>query len=375
MSGKNSPWGGSGGSSGGSGGGGKGPWGGNGGRRGPSRGNRPGAGQADLDNVIKGFKDKFGSGGPVKRGGSGKPSGLGVSTIVLGVVAVLLLMSSIFTVQAEEEAVILRFGEYKRTVDSGLHFKLPSPIETKIVKQVTIQQETEVGINRGRDVPSESLMLTGDENIVDVDFTVLWRINNLEDFLFKVDAPEKLVKAVSESVMREVIGKNELDVIITTEREKLRGLVQEQVQKILDEYEAGVEINDIQFQKTDPPANVMDAFLNVVNASQEAESMVNEAHAYQNKHVLEAEGAAAKMIQAAEAYRDKIIAEANGEAERFRLVYEEYKRSPNVIRQRMYLDVMKDVYDDVDKIVIDGKAGSGVVPYLPLNELNKRGGK
>lgn len=371
MSDKNSPWGSSGGSSG----GGKSPWG-NGGKRGGAKGRPSQASQADLDNVIKGFKDKFGGpGGPAKRGGGGKPSGLGISTIVLGAIAVLLIMSSIFTVQAEEEAVVLRFGEYQRTVGPGLHFKLPSPVETKIVKQVTIQQETSIGISRGRDVPSESLMLTGDENIVDIDFTVLWRINNLENFLFKVDEPEQLVKAVSESVMREIIGKNELDVIITTEREKLRGQVQKQVQAILDAYGAGVEINDIQFQKTDPPQNVMDAFLNVVNASQEAESLVNEAQAYRNKHVLEAEGDAAKMIQAAEAYRDQIIAEANGEAERFRLVYDEYKQAPKVIRQRMYLDVMKDVYGDVDKIVLDSKAGSGVVPYLPLNELNKRGGK
>ncbi len=381
MSNGKSPWGNNGGSNGGNNGGGnKGgrgnnPWGGGKEPRRPSR--QPT--QADLDNVIRDFKSKFGGRGGRGSGGAGG-SGSGRSflpaAIVIGL-GVLLLSTSVFTVQPEEEAVILRFGDYRRTVGSGLNFKLPNPVETKKVVAVTSQRETKIGFSdRVRDVKSESLMLTGDENIVDIDFTVLWVIDNLENYLFKVDEPEQMVKAVSESVMREVVGKNALDVIITTEREKLRGQVQEQVQKILDEYQSGIKINDVQFQKTDPPeGDVMQAFLAVKDAEQKAQSLVNEALGHRNKVVQEAQGNAAKMIQEAEAYRDKIMAEANGEAERFRLVYQQYKKAPRVIRQRMYMDVMKVVYGEGEKIMLDGKAGQGVVPYLPLNELGKKGGK
>ncbi len=376
MTDRKSPWGDGGNTSGGKGSGGKSPWGGNQNQGGRS-GRRPAQSSADLDNVLRGFKDRFGGSGgggrgprPARRGGFGLPA-----LIALGV-GLFLLSTSVFTVQPEEEAVVLRFGEYQRTVGSGLHFKLPNPVETKIVEAVTSQRETKIGFSdRSRDVPSESLMLTGDENIVDIDFTVLWRIDNLEDYLFKIDDPEKMVKAVSESAMREIVGRNALDVIITTEREKLRGEVQAAVQKTLDAYQAGININDIQFQKTDPPQNVMEAFLDVKNADQKAQSLVNEALGYRNKHVQEAQGDAAQMVQAAEAYRDKIIAEANGEAERFKLVYGQYRKAPKVIRQRMYMDVMKKVYKNGDKIMLDGKAGQGVVPYLPINELVKKGGK
>ena len=373
MSNGKSPWG----NNGSKGSGGKSPWGGE-----PSRPKRPQS-QADLDNVIKEFKSKFGgsrSGGNGSnrrgsggRGGAGGRSLLPVA-IMLGL-GFLVLSTSVFTVQPEEEAVILRFGDYQRTVGSGLHFKLPNPVETKIVEAVTSQRETKIGFSdRTRDIATESLMLTGDENIVDIDFTVLWVINNLEDYLFNIEEPEQLVKAVSESVMREVVGKNKLDVIITTEREKLRGQVQKEVQAILDYYQAGIKINDVQFQKTDPPqGEVMQAFLAVKDAEQKAQSLVNEALGHRNKVVQEAEGDAAKMVQEAEAYRDKIMAEANGEAERFRLVYQQYRKAPKVIRQRMYMDVMKEVYGKGDKIMMDSK--SGVVPYLPVNELGRKGGK
>lgn len=372
MSGNKSPWASSGGASGGSGGG-KSPWGSGNqdrGSRGP--GGRPP--QADLDNVIKGFKSKFGRGGGKKGGGKPQTGGFPKSIFIIGALALLLYLS-IFTVQAEEEAVVLRFGEYKRTAKSGLHFKLPYPIESKIKQKVTTQRETTIGFRGARDVPKESLMLTGDENIVDIDFTVFWRISNLEKYLFNIDDPEKLVKEMAESVMREVIGRNDLDSIITTQREQLRTVVQSQLQTTLDEYEAGVKINEVQFQKTDPPAPVINSFLDVVNAAQDAETAINQAEAYANKKILEAEGAAAKMVQEAEAYKERVIAEATGEAERFRLVYEEYRAAPRVTRQRLYLEAVEEIYSDAEKIILDSDAGSGVVPYLPLNELSgKRGG-
>ena len=218
-------------------------------------------------------------------------------------------------------------------------------------------------------------MLTGDENIVDINFTVLWVINDLDDYLFKVDQPRDLVKSAAESVVREVIGKNNLDPIITTGRQEFGQEVRTRLQELLDEYQAGVLVNDVQFQKTDPPTDVEDDFLDVVNAQQEAERAVNEARAYRNKEVLEAEGTAAKLIQEAEAYRDRVIADADGEAQRFNLIYDEYRKAPQVTRQRMYLETLEKVYGGAEKIVLDGDAGSGVVPYLPLDQLNQKGAK
>lgn len=336
---------------------------------------KPGEGSPDLDNVIQGFKTrvKRGGSGGGGRGGFGGNGGGDITFpkwIFVAGAAVLLLSTSIFTVQGNERAVVLRFGDYQRTAGPGLHFKLPAPFETKIKRNVTQQRETRVGVRN----PAESLMLTGDENIVDINFTVLWVIKDLESYLFKVDQPDDLVKSAAESVVREVIGKNELDPIITTGRSALVGTVTEQLQALLDEYEAGVLINDVQFQKTDPPAEVEKDFLDVVNAEQEAETAVNEARAYRNTQVLEAQGTAARLLQEAEGYKDSVIADATGEAERFRLIYEEYKLAPQVTRQRMYLETIEKIYGDADKIILDNDAGSGVVPYLPLDKLARPGG-
>lgn len=364
MSDKNSPWGQKPGS-GDNGGKGQGnsPWGNGGGQR-PNKPQRP-----SRDNVIEGFKARTGRGGGNGGGNAQLPDFKIPAWMFIIVPLVFLALTSVFTVQGNQQAAILRFGDYQRTAGPGLHFKFPNPIERKIVRDVTNQQETIVGIRNN----AESLMLTGDENIVDINFTVLWVIKDLESFLFKVDQPEDLVKSAAESVVREIIGKNELDPIITTGRQQFGGEVRDRLQELLDEYEAGVLVNDVQFQKTDPPLEVVDDFLDVVNASQEAERAINEARAYRNKIVLEAEGEAARIIQQAEGYRDRVIADAEGEAQRFELIYSEYKLAPEVTRQRMYLETLEKVYGDAEKIVLDGDAGSGVVPYLPLDQLNKKG--
>ena len=366
MSDNNSPWGPKPGS-GNNGGKGEGnsPWGNGGGQR-PNRPQRP-----SRENVIEGFKSRTGRGGGGNRGGgNGQLPEFNIPIWAFFLVPlILLLFSSVFTIQGNQEAAILRFGDYQRTVGPGLHFKWPNPVEKKYVRDVTSQRETLVGVRNN----AESLMLTGDENIVDINFAVLWVINDLESYLFKVDQPEDLVKSAAESVVREIIGKNELDPIITTGRSKFGGEVRQRLQELLDEYESGVLVNDVQFQKTDPPTEVVDDFLDVVNASQEAERAINEARAYQNKIVLEAEGEAAKLSQQAEGYRDRVIADAEGEAQRFDLIYGEYKLAPQVTRQRMYLETLEKVYSDSEKIVLDGDAGSGVVPYLPLDQLNKKG--
>lgn len=365
MSDKNSPWGQKPGS-GDNGGKGQGnsPWGNGGGQR-PNRPQRP-----SRENVIEGFKARTGGGG--SGGGNGQLPEFKIPSWAFVLVPVIFLaFTSVFTVQGNQEAVILRFGDYQRTAGPGLHFKLPNPIERRIVENVTDQRETIVGVRNNQ----ESLMLTGDENIVDINFTVLWVINDLEAYLFKVEKNEDLVKSAAESVVREIIGKNQLDPIITTGRQQFGGEVRDQLQALLDEYEAGVLINDVQFQKTDPPAEVEDDFLDVVNAQQEAERAINEARAYRNTQVLEAEGTAAKLIQEAEAYRDSVVADAEGEAQRFKLIYDEYRQAPQVTRQRMYLETLEKVYGNAEKIVLDGEAGSDVVPYLPLNQLNQNGGQ
>ncbi len=362
MSNGKSPWGS--GSGGNSGGGGKSPWGG-----GPRRpqGPRP---VADLDNVVKDFKNKFGGrgggGGRGSHGGRKPPFGIPV-LIVLGLLF-LMAMSSFFTVDQQEEAVVLRFGRYQRTVGAGLHFKLPNPFESVMKEKTKEIKKFDIGSRI-----DESEMLTGDENIVEIDFTVLWRINNLENYLFNVKGTDEAVKAVAESAMREVIGKHELDGITTTERLSVTTAVKKLMQDTLDSYQAGVQVIEVQLQKAYVPPAVVEAYRDVVNAAQDKESVINEAQKHANKVIPEAEGTALKIIQEAEAYKGKEVAEAKGEAERFKLVYRQYKAAPRVTRQRMYLETMEKVYEDADKMVLDSK-GSGVVPYLSLNELQRKAG-
>lgn len=372
MSKNKSPWG-NGSSGGGKPGGGKSPW----GQGGRPNNNRPlgGKDQPDMSNVIHGFKSKMGGGGGPRRpgggfgGGNGPLSKFGPFGLFIAVGGILLLSSSIYTVDQQEEALVLRFGEYSRTAPPGLNFKMPLPVETVIKRKTKEVQKIDIG---GTD--RTSLMLTGDENIVDIDFTVLWRISDLNNFIFNVDETEVAVKAVAESAMREIIGKNELEKIITTDRLSITIAVRDLMQQTLDEYAAGVEVVEVQLQKADPPesGNVIDAFRDVVNAAQDAETIVNKATAYQNDVVPKARGEAAQIIQDAEAYKGKVVAEASGEAQRFKLVLEEYIAAPRVTRQRMYLETIEDVYGPAEKIILDEGAGSGVVPYLPLDKINPR---
>ena len=370
----NSPWGsGSGGK--GSGGKGQSPWGGGqkptGGRK-PS-GNRPQP-TADLDSVVRELKEKFGggkrsggSGGGGKGGKGGNGGAIALPWLIVGAGLIFMAISSVVQVDEQEEAAILRFGEYSRTLGPGIHLKLPTPVETKLVRKTREVQKTDVGGSS-----SSSLMLTGDENIVDIDFTVLWRISNLEDYLFEIDDPRGAVDAVGQSAMREVVGKRNLQEIITTDRLAVTTAVQELMQSTLDEYKAGIEVQEVQLQKADAPEGaVVQAFRDVVDAAQDKETSINRATAVQNQLVPEARGTAAQIIQDAEAYRGKVISEATGEAERFRLIYLEYKAAPRVTRERMYLETMEDVYAPAEKIVLGSDAGSGVVPYLPLDQLSK----
>ena len=373
MSDNKSPWGNSGGGRKRPSGSGQNPW----GQGKPDRNKpRPSETSPDLENVIQGFKTRaFGNGGGGGRGPrGGRPSGplskFGPFGIFIAIGLAAMLLSTVYQVDQQEEAVVLRFGEYARVEGPGLNFKFPAPFETVQKAPTRVVQKTTIGGN-----DNTSLMLTGDENIVDIDFTVLWRIKDLKDYFFEVDQPAGALKAVAESAMREIIGRSELENIITTERLNTTIAVRDLMQKTLDEYGAGIEVVEVQLQKADAPdGRVVDAFRDVVDARQEKETLINEATAYQNTVVPAARGDAAKILQDAEAYTGRVVAEAKGEAERFTLILGEYKAAPRVTRQRMYLETMEVVYKDADKMLLDTESGSGVVPYLPLNELNKKRG-
>jgi membrane protease subunit HflK len=295
-------------------------------------------------------------------------------------------MSGFFRVQPDELGVVLRFGKHVRTVDPGLRYHLPYPIETVLLPKALRVSTISIGMTliddparRGRtmrDVPEESLMLTGDENIVDVDFTVLWRIkpNGSGDFLFNIQNPEGTVKAVAESAMREVIGRSNIQPILTGARTTTEQAVQELMQRTLDHYGSGIQINQVQMQKVDPPAQVIDSFRDVQAARADLERLQNEAQTYANRVVPDARGRAAQILQVAEGYKQQAIAEAKGQSARFLKVYDEYKKAPDVTRERIYLETLERILGASEKLVYDGGSSpsQSIVPYLPLSELAPR---
>ncbi|MEM1046426.1 MAG: FtsH protease activity modulator HflK [Pseudomonadota bacterium] len=368
----NGPWG-----SGGGGGGG--PWGG-----GPSRGGGGGGNPPDLEELLRKSQQRLKN--VLPGGGRGPTSGANRALIGIAVIIGVLFAGYYFftfRVQPDEEGVVLRFGEFNRQAQPGLNFRLPYPIEDVYLPKVTRVNRITVGYRSGddnragraQDIPEESLMLTGDENIVDIDFTILWRISDAANFLFNIRDPEGTVKVVAESAMREVVGRTEIQPLLTQARQVTEADVQQLMQTTLDLYSAGIIITQVQLQQVDPPRQVIDAFRDVQAARADQERAQNEAQAYANKVVPEARGEAARILEAANAYREQTVAEANGQAARFSQVYEEYRKAPDVTRQRMYLETMERVFGGSDKIIIDSpEGGSGVIPYLPLDQLNRRQG-
>ncbi len=345
-------------------GGGGGPW-----------GPRPGPGQQpDLEEILRRSQDRLRQAMPGGRMG-------GPFAVLLAVVLVALIGFFGFTVRVnpDELGIVLRFGEYIRQLPPGLNFRWPYPIEQVELPKVTRINRIEVGMRGSsdvrdatstiRDVPEESLMITGDENIVDVDFVVFWRIANAPDYLFNIQNPEGTVKAVAESAMREIVGQSDIEPILTEARAKTEAEVQDLMQKILNFYGAGVQVTQVQLQKVDPPSQVIDAFRDVQAARADQERLQNEAEAYSNRIIPEARGEAERILQAAQGYRDQVIALASGDASRFLQVYEQYKKAPDVTRQRIFIETMEKVLGDTDKVIIDDKAGPGVLPFLPLSEF------
>ena len=351
------------------GGGGKGPWG-----SGPQQ---SGPTPPDLEEFLRRSQDKLRNVLP-----GGNLGGKGLALITLAAIAVWGL-SGFFRVDPDELGVVLRFGKYNREVKPGLNYHLPYPIESVLTPKVTRVNRIEIGrryvedLRRGtttREVPEESLMLTGDENIVDADFSVFWLVkpNGAADYLFNIQQPEGTVKAVAESAMREIIGRSELEPILTGARQNIESAVQALMQSTLDRYGSGVQITQVQLQKVDVPAQVIDAFKDVQAARIDLERAKNEARTYANKVVPEARGRAAQITQSAEAYREQTVAEAKGASSRFRQIHDEYKKAPEVTRERMYLETMERLFGGTEKVIVDSTATGGVVPYLPLDQLVRR---
>lgn len=365
-----------------------GPWGqgpGGGGQHGPGGGGQ----QPDLEEMLKRGQDRMKQ--VMHSGGVPGPLLLLIAAIAAAFVG---FFAFTFTVRPDELGVVLRFGQFNRQEGPGLHFRLPYPLEEVMLPKVTRENSIEIGMRsvssmRGvakRDVTEESLMLTGDENIVDVDFVVFWRIKaedkdpntgqtGAEQYLFNLQFPDETVKEVAEAAMREVVGKSDIQPILTGARQKTEDDVRVLMQKTLDSYGAGIRVTRVQLQKVDPPLKVIDAFRDVQAAKADNERIQNEAFGYANKVVPEARGQAERILQAAEGYKQQAVQEATGQAARFEKVYDEYRKAPDVTRRRLFLETMERVYQGTDKIIMDSKGNtSGVVPYLPLEPLRQRAG-
>lgn len=344
-----------------------------------SGGNNPwgggSSGNKDLEDSIKKAKEKFGK---FKIGG---PRNISILIIVA---VIIWLATGFYRVEPDEQGVELLFGKWNQvTTEPGLHYFFPTPFGKTMTPKVESIRKINVGYRSAselgfssnssdRNVLEESLMLTGDQNIVDVHFTVLYKIKDAGKFLFKLRNPETTVKDMSESVMREIVGQRDLEFLLTGGRQEVEQVVRSDLQDILDEYESGILVQSIQLQSVNPPALVIDAFDEVQRARQDKEKLVNEANSYMNKIVPNARGDAAKLVQEATAYKEQVIKQAEGVAQNFIDVYNSYKVTKYVTRQRIYLETLTEVLEGPNKIILDSTGeGQGVVPYLPINELIK----
>ncbi|GHA54959.1 HflK protein [Amylibacter ulvae] len=372
-----------------------GPWGSGGGNRGSGNnggGNQGGGNRGggrppvnEIDEIVRKGQEQLRAimGGKSGKGSGGgnRPSapsgGFGAGSMGLFVIAAiaLWLFASVYRVQDGDNAVELFLGECRGECveGAGINFA-PWPVVTKEILPVSRENTLSVGVARGAG-DDKGLMLTGDENIVDIDFQVVWNIISPEDFLFNLAAPNETIAAVSESAMREIIARSNLAPILNRDRGAIAQELQELIQSTLNSYDAGVNIVRVNFDRADPPREVIDAFREVQAAEQTRDTLEKQADAYANRVVAEARGESAQLMEQAEGYRAQVVNEAEGEASRFVAVYDEYAKAKDVTRKRLYLETMEKVLGGIDKIILDeNSGGQGVVPYLPLNELNKKAG-
>ena len=348
-----------------------GPWG-----SGPSGGGSGGAQPPDIEEMLRKGQDRFKKMMP---GGLGSPTGI---ALLVAAALMLWMATGIYRVDQGERGVELLFGKFATETQAGLHFWFPAPIGSVTTMKVDRTNTISIGFRGAggsaraaaiRDVSEESLMLTGDQNIIDIDFVVQWRIKNLREHLFNIRDPDVTTKLAAESAIREVIGQTTLEAALSKGRQLVESSTKALLQKILDGYKAGIFIAEVKMQKVEPPQPVIDAFNDVQRAKQDRERQQNEAQAYANDIIPKAKGEAERMIQEATAYKEKLMREAEGEAKRFLSVYEAYKGGKQVTRSRLYLERMQQVLQDSEKVIIDkGQGGTGVVPYLPLPEIKKR---
>jgi len=363
-----------------------GPWGGGGHQGGNNGGGNNGGGGRgpgdqgpqipEIEEIVKKGQERLrvlmggggGSGGRPGAGGGPKLGRGSIGLIAIGAV-VLWLFASFYTVKPEEKSVELFFGQYYKTGNPGLNFA-PWPVVSREIVPVTRERTEDIGVGTNS-LSDQGLMLTGDENIVDIDFQVVWKINDPSRYLFNLANPEKTINAVAESAMREIIARSKLAPILNKDRGAISSELETLVQGTLDSYNSGISIVRINFDKADPPRDVIDSFRQVQAAEQTRDTLQKQADAYANKAVAAARGEAAQLGQEAEGYRARVINGAEGEASRFSAVYAEYTKAPEVTRKRLYLETMQKVLGSVKKVIIDDKAGgpNGVVPYLPLSEL------
>ncbi len=330
----------------------------------------------DLDTVIRNAQDRFKG---AFRGGkppAGNPFSSGKSIgFVFLLILVLWLATGFYRVQPQENAVILTFGKWSSTRgEPGLGYALPYPIQQVVAVDVALDRKVTVGFsdasNRmaAKDLASESMMLTGDENIIDIDFVVLWKVSDAGKYLFKIREPEATIKKVAESSMREIVGRTPIQKALTESRADVETKTRDLMQKVLDEYQSGIAINNVQLQKVNPPAQVVDAFDDVQRARADKERMKNEAETYRNDIVPKARGEAQKMIQEAEAYKQAVTSKAQGDADRFTSVYKAYAEAKDVTQKRIYIETMQQILQSSKKIIVGDD--QSVLPYLPLDRLN-----
>ncbi|MFO1014840.1 MAG: FtsH protease activity modulator HflK [Caulobacteraceae bacterium] len=328
-------------------------------RRGPPPlppGNEPPEWARRINDFLRGA---FGGGG----GGPGiRPS---VAAAFAGAAVFLWAASGLYIVNADEEAVVSTLGAYTRTVGPGVHYHAPSPIERVEKQSVTGLRQIDIGGTAGQDSPAESLMLTGDENIVDMDFSVQWRVNDIYKFAYNVRDQQAGVRAVAESAMREVVGRNQLQPILTNGRGRVQDETRELMQKILDSYDAGVTVVEVQIKGANPPPEVVPSYQSLAQAGQQAQSLINQGNTFRNRVVNEAKGDAARITQNAEGYREQVIRQAQGQAARFNQLYAQYQRAPQVTRDRMYIETMERVLARVNKVIVDGRGTTAPIILPP----------
>ena len=348
-----------------------GPWGSSSGNNNPgSGGGFSGGGNNDsIDDLLKDLKNKYKFKMPFKGGMKG-------ISFILVIIVLFWIATGFYRVEPDEQGVELLFGKWNEsTTAPGLHYFFPTPIGKVLTPKVEAIRKINVGFRSNgtskRDVLEESMMLTSDQNISDLDYTVLFRVKDAGQFLFNLRDPEETVKVISESAIREVVGMTRLEDLLTVSRQSVERESRSLLQQLLDDYEVGILIQSIQLQDVNPPKEVIDSFDDVQKARQDKERTVNQAEAYSNRIVPEARGEAEKILQEAEGYKNKLIKQAEGEASRFTQVLNTYQQAKDTTKKRIYLETLRDVLSGSTKIMIDQNSGNGVVPYLPLNELNK----